>query len=63
MKHRRKKVSMKEQLEEALVEISGEPVEASGLEDEDPQEGFRGVSLLPSTFLRGLPTKPVKQAQ
>ena len=54
---------MKEQLEEALVEISGEPVEASGLEDEEPEEGVRGVSLHPSTFLRGLPTKPVKQAQ
>jgi hypothetical protein len=30
--HRRKKISMKEQLEEAIEEIRGEPLQGSGFE-------------------------------
>jgi len=55
MKHLRKKTSMKEQLEAALDEIGGEPLDGSGFEDEKPEEGFSGGVLLPSTYLPGRP--------
>jgi hypothetical protein len=63
LKHLRKKVSMKEQLEAALMEISGEPVDGSDFEEEEPEQGFSDVSLLLSTFLYGLPTAPTKQGR
>lgn len=54
---------MKEQLEAALMEISGEPVDGSDFEEEEPEQGFSDVSLLLSTFLYGLPTAPTKQGR
>jgi hypothetical protein len=50
MKHLRKKMSMKEQLEAATDEIGGEPVEGSGFENEKPDEDFSGAVLGPSTL-------------
>jgi hypothetical protein len=38
MNIRRRKVSMKEQLEDAIAEIGGEPLEGSGFENERPDE-------------------------
>jgi hypothetical protein len=55
MNYRRKKVSMKEQLEEALDEIGGEPLDGSGFENEKPDEGFTGAVHLPSIFLPASP--------
>jgi hypothetical protein len=55
MKHLRKKTSMKEELEAAIEEIGGEPLEGSGFEDEKPEEGFSGGVLVPSTLLRERP--------
>jgi hypothetical protein len=42
---------MKEQLEDAIAEIGGEPLEGSGFEDETPDEGPSGAALAPSTLL------------
>jgi hypothetical protein len=42
MNYRRKKISMKEQLEEAIEEIGGERLKGSGFERETP-EGFNGI--------------------
>jgi hypothetical protein len=39
MKHVRKKTSIKEQLEDAILEIGGEPLQGSGFEDEAPDPG------------------------
>jgi hypothetical protein len=55
MKHLRKKTSMKEQLETAIDEIGGEPLEGSGFESEKPEEGFSGGIAGPSTYLPGKP--------
>jgi hypothetical protein len=52
MNIRRRKVSIKEQLEDAIEEIGGENLEGSGFEHEPPEEGFSGASLSPSTFLK-----------
>lgn len=52
---------MKEQLQEAIDEIGGDPLDGSGFEDETPEEGFSGAALGPSTFLHGSPTKPQRQ--
>jgi hypothetical protein len=57
MKQLRKKTSMKEQLEEAIAEIGGEPLQGSGFEDEKPEEGFSGAVGLDSTFL---PESPIR---
>jgi hypothetical protein len=46
MNFRRKKISMKEQLEEAIKEIGGEPLRGSGFEPETPEEGFSEIPLL-----------------
>lgn len=46
---------MKEQLEDALEELGGQPLNGSGFDDEKPDEEFTGVVLLPSTFLPGKP--------
>jgi hypothetical protein len=43
MNQRRKKIYMKEQLEEAIEEIGGEPLPGSGFEHETPEEGFREI--------------------
>jgi hypothetical protein len=40
MNYRRKKISMKERLEEAIEEIGEEPLQGSGFECETPEEGF-----------------------
>jgi len=40
MNYRRKKVSMKEQLEQAILEIGGEPLNEAGFEYERPDRGF-----------------------
>jgi hypothetical protein len=53
MKHLRKKTSMKEQLEEAIREIGGEPLQGSGFEDEKPEEGFSGGVPLPEALAEG----------
>jgi hypothetical protein len=53
MNFHRKKISMEEQLEEAIEEIGGELLDGSSFEDEKPDEGFTGAVLLPSTFLHG----------
>jgi len=55
MHPRHKKISMKEQLEEAIAEIGGEPLEGSGFEMEEPEEGFSGGVPGGSTFLPALP--------
>jgi hypothetical protein len=46
MNYRRKKISMKEQLEEAIKEIGSEPLRGSGFEPETPEEGFSEIPLL-----------------
>jgi hypothetical protein len=46
MNSRRNKISMKEQLEEAIKEIRGEPLRSSGFEPETPEEGFSEIPLL-----------------
>jgi hypothetical protein len=38
---------MKEQLEAALDEIGGEPLDGSGIDDEVPDPEFSGAVLLP----------------
>jgi hypothetical protein len=43
MNYRRKKISMKEELEEAIEEIGGEPRQGSRFERETPEEGFNEV--------------------
>jgi hypothetical protein len=43
MNYRRKKVSLKQRLEEAIEEISDEPLQGSGFEREMPEEGFRKI--------------------
>ena len=40
---------MKEQLEDAIAEIGGEPLDGSGFEKETADEGFSGGALAPST--------------
>lgn len=57
MKHLRKKTSMKEQLEAAIEEIGGEPLDGSGFEDQKPEQSFSGAVALPSTLLPWPPTK------
>lgn len=56
MKHPHKKTSMKEQLEEAILEIGGEPLQGSGFNDEKPEEAFSAGVLLDSTLLPESPT-------
>jgi hypothetical protein len=53
MNYRRKKISMKERLEEAIEEIGDQPPQASGLEREMPEEGFGEIEP-GSTELRQL---------
>jgi hypothetical protein len=57
MKHLHKKTSMKEQLEEAILEIGGEPLDGSGFEDDEPDFEFSGVVLLEPISLPESPTR------
>jgi hypothetical protein len=50
MKHLRKKLSVKEQLQTAIEEIEGAPLEGS-FENEKSDEAFSGACVLPSTVL------------
>jgi hypothetical protein len=43
MNYRRKKISMKERLEEAIQEIGGERLQGSGFERETPEETLREI--------------------
>jgi hypothetical protein len=43
MNYRRKKISLKEQLEEAIEEIGDESLQGSGFERETPEERFSGI--------------------
>jgi hypothetical protein len=43
MNYRRKKISLKERLEEAIEEIADESLRGSGSERETPEEWFRGI--------------------
>jgi hypothetical protein len=43
MNYRRKKISLKEQLEEAIEEIGDEPLQGSGFERKTPEEQFSKV--------------------
>jgi hypothetical protein len=43
MNYRHMKISMKEQSEEAIAEISGEPLQGSGFGRGTPEEGFSGI--------------------
>jgi hypothetical protein len=45
MNYRRKKISMKEQLEEAIEEIGGEPPQGALAEREAPEERLRETGL------------------
>jgi hypothetical protein len=45
VRHLRKKISMKEQMEAAIEEMGGEPLDGSGFERETPEEGFSGGVL------------------
>jgi hypothetical protein len=51
MNYRRKKISMKERLEEAIDAIGGEPLASSGFENETPDPEFSGAVALDSTFV------------
>jgi hypothetical protein len=50
MNYRRKKISMKEQLEEAMKEIGGEPMLGSEVERETPKKGFSGIEVVAPEF-------------
>jgi hypothetical protein len=43
MNYRGKKISMKEQLEEAIEEIGGERLQGAGFERETPEKGISGI--------------------
>jgi hypothetical protein len=48
MNIRLRKVSMKEQLEDAIAEIGGEPLAGSGFENDAPDESVSDLDPLPS---------------
>jgi len=50
MNYRRKKISMKEQLEEAMKEIGGEPLRGSGFEREMPKKVSSGIEVAAPEF-------------
>ena len=52
MNYRRKKISMKEQLEEAIEEIGSEPLHGSGFERETPEERLRANEPAAQSFAR-----------
>jgi hypothetical protein len=52
MNYRRKKISMKERLEEAIQEIGGELLQNSGFERETPKTRLREVESAAQTFTK-----------
>jgi hypothetical protein len=52
MNYRRKKISMKERLEEAIEEIGDEPLQGSGFEGETPEGRLRKIELAAQSFSR-----------
>jgi hypothetical protein len=50
MNYRRKKISMKERLEEAIQEIGGELLQGSGFERETPEETLREIEPYAQSF-------------
>jgi hypothetical protein len=56
MSYRRKKIEMKERLEEAIEEIRGEPPQGSGFEREMQEEAFSEIE----SAAPGLPSRTVK---
>jgi hypothetical protein len=50
MNYRRKKISMKEQLEEAMKEIGGETLHGSEFERETPEKGSSGIEVAAPEF-------------
>jgi hypothetical protein len=50
MNYRRKKISMKERLEEAIEEIGGELLQGSGFEREVPEETSREIEPAAQSF-------------
>jgi len=50
MNYRRKKISMKEQLEEAMKEIGGEPLQGSEFERETPKKRSSGIEVADPEF-------------
>jgi hypothetical protein len=51
MNYRRKKISLKEQLEEAIEEIGGELLQGPGFEGEPPEESLRVVEPSAPSFV------------
>jgi len=51
MQRRCKKSSTKEQLEDAILEIGGEPLEGSGFENETPDPESSDAAVLRATML------------
>ena len=51
------KIPKTDQIKEAVDDIGGELLNGSGFEEEQPEEGFTGAALLPSTYLPGKPTE------
>lgn len=54
---------MKEQIDEALSELGGEPLAGSGFENETEDKSFSGAVVLPSTFVSDWSTALRKPAQ
>jgi hypothetical protein len=54
---------MKEQIDEALAELGGEPLDGSGFEAETDDKRFSGAVLLRSTFVPDWSTALRKPAQ
>jgi hypothetical protein len=50
MNYRRKKISMKERLEEAIQEIGGEPLQGLGFMREAPEETSREIEPAAQSF-------------
>jgi hypothetical protein len=61
MNYRRKKISMKERLEEAIQEIGGELLQGSGFERETPEETLREIEPVAQSFT-GRRLKPAARA-
>jgi hypothetical protein len=55
MNYRRKKVSMKEQLEQAIDEIGGEQLQRPGVDRETPEEKLSEIEPAGQGFARSNP--------
>jgi hypothetical protein len=62
MNYRRKKISMKEQLEEAIQEIDSEPLQGSGFQRETPEERLGEIELAAQSFSSRTPDRRVGTA-